>query len=160
MVSGSRALVEDFDKGQEVLISRYDLQGNPEGLQVQLDLQQGHAQVQAVIDQEVSLVKHNLLATRLTDRPNAPAPGRTCNTQSMLCMSAVCCRLDCVIKFHQVSQSECRQAWHMAPCPYQGVVHPACWQCPSTQAQHTVPRFGKQQIELAMVSWLHSVSKN
>lgn len=75
-MSGSNELVQEFEAGQEVHISRYSLQDHAEGLQVQLNLQQGCAQVQTLIDQEVALVKHQLMAAHTASPSVAPVPGK------------------------------------------------------------------------------------
>lgn len=60
-------VLQDFIAGQEASIQQYGLQASnaAQGLQVQLCLQQGAAQVQALIQQEAHLCKQELLAARL-----------------------------------------------------------------------------------------------
>ena len=75
LVTGSNELMQDFEAGCEVLVGRYSLQNIAGGLQVQLEVEKGCAQVQALIDQEVALVKHQLLAEAPPIAPTAPAHG-------------------------------------------------------------------------------------
>lgn len=75
LLPSSKEVVQDFEAGQEVFVARYRLQEQAGGLQVQLRLEQGCAQVQALIDREVSLVKHQLLAARLTTPPAGSPAG-------------------------------------------------------------------------------------
>ena len=71
MPQGGIAL-QDFIAGQEASIRQYglDSSGGRQGLQVQLQLQEGSAKVHALIQQEVDLVKQELLSARL----RSPAP--------------------------------------------------------------------------------------
>ena len=59
--------LQDFTAGQEASIKQYGLDGAAaaQGLQVQLQLEEGAARVQALIQQEVHLVKQELLSARL-----------------------------------------------------------------------------------------------
>lgn len=64
-------LLQDFIAGQEASIQQYGVEGNAgsKGLEIHLNLQEGSVRVQALIQQEVDLVKQELLAARL--RPAA-----------------------------------------------------------------------------------------
>lgn len=59
--------LQDFIAGQEASIRQHGLDGaaGREGLQVQLQLQEGCARLEALIQQEVHLVKQELLSARL-----------------------------------------------------------------------------------------------
>lgn len=71
MLHGGVAL-QDFIAGQEASIKQYGLDSyaGRQGLQVQMQLQEGSARVHALIHQEVDLVKQELLSARL----RSPAP--------------------------------------------------------------------------------------
>ena len=71
MPQGGIAL-QDFIEGQEASIKQYslDTSAGQQGLQVQMQLQEGSAKVHALIQQEVDLVKQELLSARL----RSPAP--------------------------------------------------------------------------------------
>lgn len=58
--------LQDFIAGQEASIRQYRLEGEGarQGLQVQLQLEEGSARVQALIQQETDLVKQELLSAR------------------------------------------------------------------------------------------------
>ena len=60
--------LQDFIAGQEASIRQYRLQGDAarQGLQVQLQLEEGSARVQALIQQETDLVKQELLSARIS----------------------------------------------------------------------------------------------
>lgn len=66
MPHGNIAL-QDFTAGQEASIKQYGLDSAAagQGLEVQMQLQEGSARVQALIQQEVDLVKQELLSARL-----------------------------------------------------------------------------------------------
>lgn len=100
VVTGSNELVQDFEAGQEVPVGRYSLQNLAGGLQVQLDLEQGCAQVQALIDQEVALVKHQPLAAHLHTPSTAPAPGKPCHQSPQTSCSSSARSLSLMPKLH------------------------------------------------------------
>lgn len=100
VVTGSNELVQDFEAGREVLVGRYSLQNLAGGLQVQLDLEQGCAQVQAFIDQEVALVKHQLLAADHHTPSTAPAPGKPCHRSPQTSCSSSARSLSLMPKLH------------------------------------------------------------
>ena len=66
MPQGSIAL-QDFIAGQEASIKQYGLDSSAgsQGLQVQMQLHEGSARVHALIQQELDLVKQELLSARL-----------------------------------------------------------------------------------------------
>ena len=66
MPQGGIAL-QDFTEGQEASIKQYGLDSSAgqQGLQVQMQLQEGSAKVHALVQQEVDLVKQELLSARL-----------------------------------------------------------------------------------------------
>ena len=76
--------LQDFIAGQEASIKQYGLDGaaGREGLQVQLQLQEGCARVEALIQQEVLLVKQELLSARLRSPALMNPTGSPCNTTS------------------------------------------------------------------------------
>lgn len=78
VVPHTGSVLQDFSAGQEADISQYGLDNHAakQGLQVQLQLQEGCAKVQALIQQEVDLVKQELLATRLRSPAVMNAKGR------------------------------------------------------------------------------------
>ena len=82
-------VLQDFTAGQEAHIQQYGLQASSaaQGLQVQLCLQQGAAQVQDLIQQEAHLCKQELLAARLT-APAANAAGELLPSK-FLCVQAL-----------------------------------------------------------------------
>lgn len=92
-------MLQDFIAGQEATIQQYGLQASSaaQGLQVQLCLQQGAAQVQALIQQETHLCKQELMAARLT-APAANATGKLFHTNTFW-MSKVC-RIAVVMTVH------------------------------------------------------------
>ena len=67
--------LQDFVAGQEASIRQYSLDSSAgrQGLQVQMQLQEGSAKVHALIRQEVDLVKQELLSARLRI-PASPNP--------------------------------------------------------------------------------------
>lgn len=71
--------LQDFIAGQEASIRQHGLDGaaGREGLQVQLQLQEGCARLEALIQQEVHLVKQELLSARLRSpaqmKPTGPS---------------------------------------------------------------------------------------
>ena len=71
--------LQDFIAGQEASIQQYGLEGRAarQGLQVQLRLEEGSAQVQALIQQEAHLIRQELLSSRLRTPPVANAAGRS-----------------------------------------------------------------------------------
>lgn len=69
--------LQDFIAGQEASIRQHGLDGaaGREGLQVQLQLQEGCARVEALIQQEVHLVKQELLSARLRSPAQVKSTG-------------------------------------------------------------------------------------
>ena len=76
MPHGNIAL-QDFIAGQEASIKQYGLDSAAagQGLQVQMQVQEGSARVQALIQQEVDLVKQELLSARLRSPATLNATG-------------------------------------------------------------------------------------
>lgn len=76
MPHGNIAL-QDFIAGQEASIKQYGLDSAAagQGLQVHMQLQEGSARVQALIQQEVDLVKQELLSARLRSPATLNATG-------------------------------------------------------------------------------------
>lgn len=76
MPHGNIAL-QDFIAGQEASVKQYGLDSAAagQGLQVQMQLQEGSARVQALIQQEVDLVKQELLSARLRSPATLTATG-------------------------------------------------------------------------------------